>query len=135
MSHWRVLGIRYDASAPEANIANVTAAYRRAAQHWHPDKCQAPDAAERFKAAHRAYEVLTALLTSGRALVLDADDVDTATIPYARSVLTRQGWVCSTRPAPNSSATEVARQQELMSARASTEQLVGAAPALDWSQR
>lgn len=49
-----MLGIGRDASPDE-----VKRAYRQAARTWHPDRNPAPDAAERFKAVSRAFELLS----------------------------------------------------------------------------
>lgn len=52
-TYYALLGI-----APEADPAAVKAGYRRAARSVHPDVNREPDAAERFIAVQRAYEVL-----------------------------------------------------------------------------
>jgi hypothetical protein len=46
-----VLGVDSDASR-----ADITQAYRRLARELHPDRCPAPDAAERFARLRDAYE-------------------------------------------------------------------------------
>ena len=53
-SYYELLGIPTDASA-----ADVEAAYRARVKETHPDRSDAPDAAEQFKAVCRAREVLT----------------------------------------------------------------------------
>lgn len=50
---YAILGVSRDATADE-----IKAAARRLRQELHPDRNQAPDAAERFKAVQEAYEVL-----------------------------------------------------------------------------
>ncbi|GEM_PF-5573522 len=50
--HYKVLGLERGASA-----GDIKSAWRRAAK-WHPDVCQEPDAAAKFRAAAEAYEVL-----------------------------------------------------------------------------
>lgn len=52
---YEVLGIRFDASSAE-----ISRAYRRIARDLHPDSCPAaPDAADQFRAATAAYELLS----------------------------------------------------------------------------
>lgn len=41
-----------------------------------------------------------AAATAARAAIPDQDDVDPSTIPYGKTVLTKQGHVCSTAPDP-----------------------------------
>lgn len=43
---------------PEAKPKDISAAYRKAAKIWHPDKSPAPDAAERFHELRVAAEIL-----------------------------------------------------------------------------
>ena len=50
----RVLGLSAGASLDEAKVA-----YRRLALRWHPDKCGAPDAAERFLEIQDAFAAVT----------------------------------------------------------------------------
>ena len=50
----RVLGLTAGASLDEAKVA-----YRRLALRWHPDKCVAPDAAERFLEIQDAFAAVT----------------------------------------------------------------------------
>ena len=50
---YRILGAHPDDSAEE-----IEQAYRRAALTWHPDKCPAPDASERFHAVQEAGRIL-----------------------------------------------------------------------------
>lgn len=42
----------------DASPAEVTRAYRRKAQQWHPDRNPAPEAADQFRDAQEAYETL-----------------------------------------------------------------------------
>jgi len=44
---------------PDASLNDIKAAYRRLAKIWHPDKNDAPEAAEKFKQINQAYEVLS----------------------------------------------------------------------------
>jgi len=48
-----VLGLPQTAGADE-----IKAAFRRLAFHWHPDRCNEPDAAAQFRAIKEAYDVL-----------------------------------------------------------------------------
>jgi molecular chaperone DnaJ len=52
--YYEVLGVRRDAGEAE-----IKKAFRRLARELHPDVSEAPDAAERFKEAVEAYEVLS----------------------------------------------------------------------------
>jgi len=52
--YYDVLGVGRDASEAE-----IKAAYRKQARKYHPDVKKSPDAAERFKQAKEAYEVLS----------------------------------------------------------------------------
>ena len=52
--YYEVLGLKRGASE-----ADIRAAYRKLARKYHPDVNKAPDAAERFKEATEAYEVLS----------------------------------------------------------------------------
>ena len=52
--HYRTLGVHRQAE-PEV----VSAAYRALARRYHPDQNHAPDAADRFREIHEAYEVLS----------------------------------------------------------------------------
>ncbi len=51
--HYTALGI-----SSAATLADVKKAFRQKASFWHPDKNNALDAAERFRAAQQAYQVL-----------------------------------------------------------------------------
>ena len=46
--------------APESTPAEWKRAYRRLAMRWHPDRCDHPEATERFKAIAAAYDTLLA---------------------------------------------------------------------------
>lgn len=48
-----VLGLPQTATGDE-----IKAAFRRLAFHWHPDRCNEPDAAAQFRAIKEAYDVL-----------------------------------------------------------------------------
>ena len=52
--HYAALGLGSDAS-----LADIKKAFRQKASLHHPDKNDAADAAERFRAAQQAYEVLS----------------------------------------------------------------------------
>jgi len=52
--HYAALGLGSDAS-----LADIRKAYRQQASLHHPDKSQAANAAQRFRAVQRAYEVLS----------------------------------------------------------------------------
>lgn len=52
--HYTALGLRAHAS-----LAEIKKAFRQKASFYHPDKNPAPDAAERFRAVQKAYEVLS----------------------------------------------------------------------------
>ena len=52
--HYAVLGL-----APDATLPAIRQAFRQKASLHHPDKNDAADAAERFRAAQQAYEVLS----------------------------------------------------------------------------
>jgi len=52
--YYKILGVSRSASEDQ-----IKSAYRRLARKYHPDVNKAPDAAERFKEATEAYEVLT----------------------------------------------------------------------------
>lgn len=52
---YSVLGVRYGADDDV-----VRSAFLEQARLWHPDRCSAPDAAERFRLAREAFETLTA---------------------------------------------------------------------------
>jgi curved DNA-binding protein len=52
--YYDVLGLKRDASADQ-----IRSAYRKAARKFHPDVSKAPDAADKFKEATAAYEVLS----------------------------------------------------------------------------
>ena len=52
--HYAALGLGSDAS-----LADIKKAFRQKASLHHPDKNDAADAAERFRAAPQAYEVLS----------------------------------------------------------------------------
>ncbi|WP_255149900.1 DnaJ domain-containing protein [Halorarius halobius] len=53
-SYYELLGV-----SPDASRADIEAAFRERAKETHPDRSDAPDAAERFQAVRRAREVLT----------------------------------------------------------------------------
>ncbi|MGB0768761.1 MAG: DnaJ domain-containing protein, partial [Phycisphaeraceae bacterium] len=53
-NHYRSLGLE-----PGTSAAAIKAAYRRLAAKHHPDRSDAPDAAERFQAIVEAYRVLS----------------------------------------------------------------------------
>ena len=55
----RILGLTAGASLDEAKVA-----YRRLALRWHPDKCGAPDAAERFLEIQDAFAAVRNKLLS-----------------------------------------------------------------------
>ena len=52
--HYAALGV-----APSASLADIKKAYRQKAAFYHPDRNGAPDAACRFQAVQKAYEVLS----------------------------------------------------------------------------
>jgi len=52
--HYAALGV-----APSATLADIKKAYRQKAAFYHPDRNDAPDAARRFQAVQKAYEVLS----------------------------------------------------------------------------
>lgn len=52
--HYAALGL-----ASSATLADVKKAFRQKASFYHPDKNDADDAAERFRAVQEAYEVLS----------------------------------------------------------------------------
>lgn len=52
--YYSVMGLK-----PDATAAQIKASYRKLAVTWHPDRCDAPDAMERFEQLHAAYEVLS----------------------------------------------------------------------------
>ena len=52
--HYAALGV-----APSASLADIKKAYRQKAAFYHPDRNDAPDAARRFQAVQKAYEVLS----------------------------------------------------------------------------
>lgn len=52
--YYAVMGLR-----PDATAAQIKASYRKLAVTWHPDRCDAPDAMDRFEQLHAAYEVLS----------------------------------------------------------------------------
>jgi len=52
--HYAALGL--GANAP---LADIKKAFRQKASFYHPDRNEAPDAAERFRAVQKAYEVLS----------------------------------------------------------------------------
>ncbi|MFZ5661534.1 MAG: DnaJ C-terminal domain-containing protein [Pseudomonadota bacterium] len=51
--YYQTLGVE-----PNANEAEIKAAYRRLARRYHPDVSKEPDAEEKFKAVNEAYEAL-----------------------------------------------------------------------------
>jgi curved DNA-binding protein CbpA len=51
--HYKALGVE-----PDATQIEIKSAWRCMQVKWHPDRCKAPDAAERFAAASTAYDVL-----------------------------------------------------------------------------
>ncbi len=54
MNHYAALGLSRGADADA-----VRAAYRDAVRRWHPDRDPTPEAAAKFLAAQRAFEVLS----------------------------------------------------------------------------
>ena len=52
--HYAALGL-----PPSAPLADIKKAYRQKAAFYHPDRNDAPDAARRFQAVQKAYEVLS----------------------------------------------------------------------------
>ena len=52
--HYTALGL-----AANASLADIKKAFRQKASFFHPDRNQAADAAQRFQAAQKAYEVLS----------------------------------------------------------------------------
>jgi curved DNA-binding protein CbpA len=52
--HYAALGL-----APNAALADIKKAYRQKAAFYHPDRNAAPDAAQRFQAVQKAYDVLS----------------------------------------------------------------------------
>jgi curved DNA-binding protein CbpA len=54
VDHYAALGVRR-----AADTDAVRAAYRAAVRRWHPDRDPSPEAAAKFLAAQRAYQVLS----------------------------------------------------------------------------
>jgi curved DNA-binding protein CbpA len=52
--HYAALGL-----AAHATLADIKKAYRQKAAFYHPDRNPAPDAAQRFQAVQKAYDVLS----------------------------------------------------------------------------
>lgn len=52
--HYAALGL-----ASSASLADIKRAFRQKASFYHPDKNEASDAAERFRAVQEAYDVLS----------------------------------------------------------------------------
>ncbi|EER61756.1 heat shock protein DnaJ domain protein [Acidovorax delafieldii 2AN] len=52
--HYAALGLGANAS-----LADIKKAFRQKASFYHPDRNDAPDAAQRFQAVQKAYEVLS----------------------------------------------------------------------------
>ena len=52
--HYAALGVSTDAT-----LADIKKAFRQKASFYHPDRNDAPDAALRFQAVQKAYEVLS----------------------------------------------------------------------------
>ena len=52
--HYAALGLSANAS-----LSDIKKAFRQNASFYHPDKNDAPDAAQRFQAVQKAYEVLS----------------------------------------------------------------------------
>jgi DnaJ-class molecular chaperone len=52
--HYAALGL-----AANASLADIKKAFRQKASFYHPDRNGAPDAAQRFQAVQKAYEVLS----------------------------------------------------------------------------
>ena len=54
IDHYAALGLTANAS-----LADIKKAFRQKASFYHPDRNDAPDAARRFQAVQKAYEVLS----------------------------------------------------------------------------
>lgn len=54
IDHYTTLGLSANAS-----LADIKKAFRQKASFYHPDRNDAPDAAQRFQAVQKAYEVLS----------------------------------------------------------------------------
>ena len=54
IDHYKALG-----AEPNDTAIEIKSAWRCAQLQWHPDRCKAPDAAERFAAASTAYDLLS----------------------------------------------------------------------------
>ena len=54
VDHYAALGLGANAS-----LSDIKKAFRQKASLYHPDKNDAPDAAQRFQAVQKAYEVLS----------------------------------------------------------------------------
>lgn len=52
--HYAALGV-----AANATLADIKKAFRQKASFYHPDRNDAPDAAQRFQAVQKAYDVLS----------------------------------------------------------------------------
>lgn len=89
---YTVLGLKLPASAEE-----VKAAYRRMAQAVHPDRCRQPNAALYFRVVQACYD----RLTNGKPYIPHPDEVDHGKIPYGGKILSRHGWVVSSRENPD----------------------------------
>lgn len=85
---YQLLGLKYPATLAEAKQA-----FRRLAQQVHPDRCKDPDAADRFRAIKAAHD----FIVSGQPYTPDQAEVDPDRIPPGKKILSRQGWVLSSR--------------------------------------
>lgn len=108
-SYYELLGVPTDAST-----ADVEAAYRERVKETHPDRSDAPDAAEQFKAVCRARDVLTDPQERTR-----YDRLGHATYVGERPVHARPGQ--SPEPsAPGGEGTRASRNRQQRTTRAGT---------------
>lgn len=77
MDHYRTLGVKRSATKKE-----IERAYRKLALKCHPDKSDAPDAADKFRIINEAYEVLK---DSNKRDVYDRFDLTQASVSSNRS--------------------------------------------------